>query len=187
MGAPSMGIYSYELYNFYGVEYIIRVGTAGSLNKNLRIGDVVASKIVDTDTNIYGTLENAKRQPSFRATKKLLKSFVDLISPHVNLKTSPDGKTLYTTLNDGHRFACGRTFSTDTFYEQKTPKNALCVDMECGALYLSAKKFKKEALCLLTISDEVYSGKSACAKEYEIEHLKTFELALKVATNGELQ
>lgn len=185
MGAPSMAIYSYELFNFYGVQTIIRVGTAGAIDKNLHIGDIVASKNVLTDTNIYDIMKKNKRNNTFACSKKTLTALLDVIGEKTPLKQSADKKSLIGHLTTKCKFACGKTFSTDSFYEQPIKENCLCVEMECGALYFSAKKFQKDALCILTISDEVYSGKKSSSKEREEEYSKMFRLALDTAIKGE--
>ena len=167
MGAGSMGIYSYELYNFYNVENIIRVGTAGSIKDSLKLGDVVVAGSVTTDTNLYRIFAQNGGDVTFLASKKLSTTIKNLPSQYLQ-----DVKF-------------GKVYSSDSFYGDNNlavKSGALCVEMEAGALYASARKFKKDALAILTISDEILTGKRLSSKERESSVESMFNLALTLAT-----
>ena len=170
MGMPSIGIYSYELYNFYDVENIIRVGTAGALTVKLQLRDVVAAMSAYTDSN-YGA------QFDFRGTLAPVCSY-DL------LKSAMDAAE-----RQGVCMQPGPIFSSDAFYKQweysTTPVlqklGVLCVEMETYALYLNAAAAGKNALTLLTISDSVVTGESLPAEERQTSFTKMMEIALEIA------
>ncbi len=169
MGPASMGIYSYELFKFYNVENAIRVGTIGSLNDELKIGDVIICKNAITDTNfneIYSLTNLTKTQSS----KKLF-NLATVVAKEKNIKTF-----------------VGDIFTTDTFYssQKRSDKirslDVVGVEMEGASLYDNAKKLKKNALCICTVSDEVLTGKQSSSYERENNFDKMFLLALEMAT-----
>ena len=168
MGSGSMGIYSHELFDVYNVQNIIRVGTIGALNSNLKIGDLVVGEKIDSDSNYANIFRDKKTEMS--CSKKLLEL----------VKNEAKEKKL--------NIVAGKIFSTDTFYaekglnEQLAKKGFLGVEMECSALYKNALDFGKQALCLCTVSDELYSGKRATSKERQNNFSNMFVLALEVAT-----
>ena len=169
MGPASMGIYSYELYNFYLVENIIRVGTIGSLNNLAKIGDIVIAQQAITDTN-YNEMYKDKKLNYLPCSKKLLKLAKAVIK-----------KKDYTCF-------LGNIFTTDTFYSSKKrdefilSQNVYGVEMEGASLYSTALAAKKEALCICTVSDEVLSGKTTSSVEREKNFEKMFIIALEIAT-----
>lgn len=135
MGNASMGIYSYELFNFYKVKQIIRIGTCGT-NKNYKLGDIIISKQVITDTNYMNYFEKNKNVP-LDCGKKLLKKVEKNCKAH-NLNA-----------------VIGTTFNTDSFYENTNPIQHKCdnVEMESASLYINAKNSKKQALCICVVTD----------------------------------
>ncbi len=168
MGNASMGIYSYELFNFYGVENIIRVGTTGSLDKKLVIGDILVGERVFTDTNFSGIFEKGG-ETSFICSKKLLME-LRVVAKEKGIKIFQDS-----------------LFSTDTFYANADRNRHMVslgvkgVEMESASLYFNAKEAKKNALCLCTVSDEVLTTKKSTAKQREKDYLNMCILALEVA------
>lgn len=170
MGMPSIGIYSYELFNFYGVENIIRVGSAGALTDKLKLRDIVVGMSAYTNSN-YG------RQFGFKGTMAPCCSY-ELLE-----KAMAAGKRL------GQRLAPGPVYSSDVFYEQgdyaSTPilqkLGVLCVEMEAYALYLNAAASGKNALALLTISDSLVTGESLPAGERQNTFTRMMEIALEIA------
>ena len=170
MGMPSIGIYSYELFNYYGVENIIRVGSAGALTDKLQLRDVVAAMSAYTDSN-YGA------QFGYRGT----------------LAPSCSYRLLSAAMEAGMRLGVhivpGPISSHDGFYSQgeydSTPilqkLGVLCVEMESYALYLNAVAAGKNALALLTISDSLVTGESLPAEDRQTTFTKMMEVALEIA------
>lgn len=171
MGMPSIGIYSYELYNYYGVENIIRVGSAGAMSDKLKLRDIVAGMSTYT-TSSYGY------QFGFDGTLAPCCSY-DLLT-----KAVAAGEKL------GQNVVAGPVFSSDCFYEQGGYESAsaklmklgvLCVEMEAYALYLNAAAAGKNALALLTISDSIVTGEALSAEDRQNTFTKMMEIALEIA------
>jgi len=167
MGNASMGIFSYELFNFYNVENIIRVGTTGSLDKKLVIGDILVGERVFTDTN-YGNIFKNGGETSFTCSKKLL-SQIKMVAKENGLK-----------------IICDSIFSTDTFYDSAEKNRHMIslgikgVEMESASLYFNAKEAKKNAVCLCTVSDEILTNKKSSAKQRENDYENMCVLALEL-------
>ena len=171
MGMPSIGIYSYELYNYYGVENIIRVGSAGAMSDKLKLRDIVAGMSAYTTSN-YGY------QFGFDGT------LAPCCSYELLTKAVEAGKRL------GQPIVPGPVFSSDCFYEQGGYETAagklmklgvLCVEMEAYALYLNAAAAGKNALALLTISDSIVTGEALPAEDRQNTFTKMMEIALEIA------
>lgn len=170
MGMPSIGIYSYELYNCYGVENIIRVGTAGALTDKLHLRDVVAAQSAYTDSN-YGAQFGFRGTLAPTCAYSLLKA-ADAAAGKLGVPIVP-----------------GPIYSSDAFYGQgrysATPVlqqlGVLCVEMETYALYLNAAAAGKNALTLLTISDSLVTGESLPAEDRQTTFTKMMEIALEIA------
>ena len=153
MGMPSMGIYSYELFNFYGVDQIIRVGTAGSLQDNIKLKDIVVAISAGTDSNYINQFNlNGAFAPS--ANYELLNKSADLLKKK--------------NLN----YHLGNVLSTDVFYSENLESmekwqrmNILAVEMETSALYINAAIKKKKALSLLTLSDYIFKREEFLTSE----------------------
>ena len=168
MGMPSIGIYSYELFNFYGVENIIRIGSAGALSPDLHLMDIVAAMSAYTDSNFahqFGFAGNVAPCCSY----KLLSRAVEAGARH------------------GKEIVCGPIYSSDVFYDEgknsmKLQKlGVLAVEMESAALYLNAARAGKNALCLCTISDSIVTGESMPAEKRQIGFTEMMEIALETA------
>lgn len=168
MGAPSMGIYSYELFKFYDVENIIRIGTAGAFSEELHIGDLVMGQGASTNSN-YASQYDIPGIIAPIASYELLERAVSVAK----------GK--------GYNFKVGNILCSDIFYEDidfsdKWKKmGVLAVEMESAALYLNAARLGKRALTILTVSDELYSGKKATAEERQTSFTNMMEVALETA------
>ena len=168
MGMPSVGIYSYELYNFYGVESIIRIGSAGALSDNVRVRDVVAAMSASTNSN-YAAQYKLPGTIAPTADFGLLERAVEVArEKNIPIKV-------------------GNILSSDTFYSADTTANdrwksmgVLCVEMEAAALYMNAAQAGKKALCLLTISDHIYTGEALSAKERQTSFRDMMEIALQL-------
>ena len=152
MGNPSMGIYSYELFKFYDVQNIIRIGTCGTYKKDLNLGDVIVADSVVTNTNYFNMFKNniTKIEPS----KELLIKAIKTAKLH-NIKVN-----------------IGNIFCTDTFYTTEDESlikkhNCLGMEMESAALYYNAKILKKNALTICSVSDNLTNKKELTSKERE--------------------
>ena len=168
MGMPSMGIYSYELFNFYGVEQIIRVGSAGMISQKLRLRDVVAGMSAYSNS-MYGT------QFGFKGN----------LAPCADFGLLQRAATAADRL--GVPLQIGPVYSSDIFYDQTSPMDALealgvlAVEMESYALYLNAAYAGKKALCLLTISDNPKTGEGLDSLQRQETFTQMMEIALDIA------
>ncbi len=168
MGMPSMGIYSYELFNFYDVENIIRIGTAGAIAKDLHVRDVVIG---------MGACTNS----SFANQYNLPGTYAPIASYQLLTKAVDTAKTL------GLNVKVGNVYSSDTFYDDSArladwqKLGVLAVEMEAAALYMNASRAGKNALCICTISDCPFTGESASAEERQQSFTDMMELALTIA------
>ena len=169
MGMPSIGIYSYELYNFYGVDNIIRIGSAGAIADDIQLRDIVIGMGASTNSN-------------FAAQYKLPGTFAPIADFGLLRKAVEAAEKL------GVRTVVGNILSSDTFYDDNTEANSLwrkmnvlCVEMEAAALYMNAARAGKKALCILTISDHVFTGESLPAQDRQLTFRDMMEIALETA------
>ena len=168
MGMPSIGIYSHELYNFYGVSSIIRIGSAGMIDQSLHLRDIVAGMSCYTNSS-FGRQFGFEGHLAPCADFGLLKRAVE------------EGEKRGVTLR------VGPLFSSDTFYDVSNPSgtlaklHVLAVEMEGAALYLNAAKAGKKALVLCTISDNPTTGEGLSAQERQTSFHQMMEIALEVA------
>lgn len=169
MGMPSIGIYSYELFNFYGVESIIRVGSAGGIADEVKVRDVVAGMGACTNSNYA-------HQYQLPGTYAPIASF-DLLE-----------RAVAAGRDQGVELKVGNVLSSDTFYDDNDQATVswqkmgvLAVEMEAAALYMNAARANKKALCLLTISDLPLKGESLSAEERQTSFTQMMEIALVVA------
>lgn len=168
MGMPSMGIYSYELFNFYNVENIIRIGSAGAISDEVNLRDIVIGQGACTNSN-YSAQYNLPGTYAPIASYKLLEQAVEIARDSlVNFKV-------------------GNLFSSDTFYDDAVSLSewrkmgVLAVEMESAALYMNASRAGKNALCICTISDCPFTGESCTAEERQNTFTDMMEIALKIA------
>ena len=169
MGMPSIGIYSYELFSFYGVESIIRVGSAGGIADEVKVRDVVAGMGACTNSNYA-------HQYQLPGTYAPIASF-DLLE-----------RAVAAGRDQGVELKVGNVLSSDTFYDDNDQATVswqkmgvLAVEMEAAALYMNAARANKKALCLLTISDLPLKGESLSAEERQTSFTQMMEIALAVA------
>ena len=168
MGMPSIGIYSHELYNFYGVSSIIRIGSAGMIDQSLHLRDIVAGMSCYTNSS-FGRQFGFEGHLAPCADFGLLKRAVE------------EGEKRGVTLR------VGPLFSSDTFYDESNPSatlaklHVLAVEMEGAALYLNAAKAGKKALVLCTISDNPFTGEELDAEARQNTFTKMMEIALEIA------
>lgn len=167
MGMPSIGIYSYELYDQYGVEQIIRIGSAGGLADDVNLMDIVIAMGASTNSN-YAAQYKLPGTIAPIADYELLRKAVEVAEKR-------DCKV-----------RVGNVLSSDTFYTDDKDANdlwkkmhVLAVEMESAALYCNAARLGKKALCILTISDHLYSGKELSAEERQTGFRQMMEIALE--------
>jgi len=166
MGIPSMGIYSHELFEKFGVERIIRVGTAGAINKNLNLKDIVIGMGACTDSNYISQFN-------------LNGNFAPICSYDLLQKTVEKAKEL------NLKVTVGNILSSDVFYNPSndvykawSDLGVLAVDMEAAGLYVNAAKLGKQALTICTISDKILEDVHCSAEERQTAFTDMMELAL---------
>lgn len=169
MGMPSMGIYSYELFSVFGVENIIRIGSCGALNENVKIRDIIIGMGACTNSN-------------FASQYKLNGSF----APICDYGLMRSAVQACERLNV--RFHVGSLVSTDTFYSADSSLNegyakmgVLGAEMEAAALYMTAAYCKKHALAICTVSDHIITGENTSSAERETSFTQMMEAALETA------
>ena len=167
MGMPSMGIYSYELFNFFGVNNIIRIGSAGALQNDIHVRDVVIAMGCSTDSN-------------YAANYKIPGTFAPLCSYELLSKCIESAKEL------GVTYHVGNLLSTDVFYGDDETANTtwakmgvMAVDMEGAALYMNAARLKKNALVICTVSNHIITGEETTAEERQNSFGEMITLALE--------
>ncbi len=168
MGMPSMAIYSYELFNFFDVENIIRIGSAGSINNDIKLRDIVIGMGACTNSN-------------YAAQYGLNGTFAPICSYDL-LKVCTD------TANElGFEVKVGNLYSSDTFYDDSASTadwgkmGVMAVEMEAAALYMNAARAHKNALAICTISDHILTGEATTAEERQNTFTQMMELALETA------
>lgn len=169
MGMPSIGIYSYELYKFYDVKNIIRVGTAGAYTKDLNLYDVVLVNAGYSDSS-YAKVQN-------NSDDKLIEASY---ATNLYISTTAEERNIPITI--------GNIYSSDVFYKEEDNykdivKETGCIacEMESFALFHNAKVLNKRASCLLTISNSFVTNEETTAEERQNAFTKMIELALEAS------
>ena len=169
MGQPAIGIYSYELFNFYDVSSIIRVGSCGSFDPDLRVRDIILAQGACTNGN-YAMQYNLPGTFAPIADFGLLKKAAEECE------------------KAGVNFKVGNIFSSDMFYDDANSgmdwakMGVLGVEMESAALYLNAARAGKKALCICTVSDSfIHPEDNTTAEERQNSFTKMMEIALAIA------
>ena len=175
MGMPSIGIYSYELYNFFDVENIMRIGSAGALNDNVNVRDIVIAMGASTNSN-FASQYNLPGTFAPICSYNMLKTCVDIadtmdITYHVGNILSAD--VFYVDTQD-----VPKNFMTQTSW---TKMGILAEEMEAAGLYMNAARCGKNALAICTISDHILKGDSLSAEERQSSFTDMMELALRTA------
>lgn len=172
MGMPSIGIYSYELYNAFGVENIIRIGSAGSMSESVHVRDIVLGMGACTDS-AYGEQFGVGGGFSAICDYGLLRKAADIAE------------------EKGIRAHVGNILSSDVYYDDDPQRNirwrrlgVLAVEMEAAALYMNAARAGKRALAICTVSNSLISGEELSAKEREQSFGEMIELALDTAVGA---
>jgi purine-nucleoside phosphorylase len=167
MGMPSIGIYTFELYNFYGVKTIIRVGSAGSIQHDLHVGDLVVAMGACTNSN-------------YACQYELPGTFAPIAD------FSLVREAVETCERLGYRYKVGNVFSSDVFYGEN-PHNdkwinmgVLAVEMEIAALYMNAARSGNRALGICTISDHILTGEVTTAEERQTTFTHMMDVAFSL-------
>ena len=167
MGIPSIGIYSYELFNMYDVQAILRLGSAGAISEKVRVKDLVIGMGASTDS-AYGRQFELPGTFAPLADYELLKTVVSCC----------DAK--------GASYHVGNILSSDIFYEERADVNAkwarmgvLAVEMEASALYMNAARAGKRALTICTVSDHLLTGERLSSEERQSGLLQMLEVGLE--------
>ena len=167
MGMPSIGIYTYELYNFYGVKTIIRVGSAGSIQHDLRVGDLVVAMGACTNSNYASQYE-------------LPGTFAPIADFSLVRKAVETCECL------GYHYKVGNVFSSDIFYHENAHNEkwinmgVLAVEMEIAALYMNAARSGNRALGICTISDHILTGEVTTAEERQTTFTHMMDVAFSL-------
>ena len=167
MGMPSIGIYSYELFNFYGVENILRIGSAGGLAPDVKLRDIVIGMSSSTDSNYpsqYGMPGTIAPTADFGLLSKAVAGAEKLGYP----------------VRVGNILASDVFYTVDNSLSKWASMDVLAVEMESAALYLNAMYAHKHALTLLTISDLPLTGEALSAEERQTSFTQMMEVALSV-------
>ena len=171
MGMPSIGIYSYELYSFYGVENIIRIGSAGAYTDKLNLFDIVLA-------------DSAWSESTFAKAQSGNEDDIQYPSESLNEKIEEAAKKLNKPITKA------RIHSSDVFYHEDNvdnhndffqKHNCVCVEMESFALFHNAKVLGKNAACILTISDSLVTHEATTAEERQLSFNNMMEVALESA------
>lgn len=169
MGQPSIGIYSYELYNFYDVKAIIRIGSCGSFDKELHVRDIIIAQGACTNGN-YASQYNLPGTFAPIGDYGLIKKAAELCE------------------QKGINYKVGNILSSDIFYDDSnsgmvwSKMGVLGVEMESAALYCNAARAGKKALCICTVSDSfINPEENTTAEERQNSFTKMMEIALEIA------
>ena len=169
MGIPSIGIYSWELYSYYGVENIIRIGSAGALSDDLKLMDIVMAQGACTNSNY---VKNFVPEGSFApiADFELLTTAYNIAGEH------------------GIKAKVGNLLSSDNFYTKDGSVNdmwksmgVLAIEMEAAGLYANAAALGKRALAICTVSDHIYREEALNAEQRQTSFRQMMEIALDTA------
>lgn len=168
MGIPSIGIYTYELFNFYGVKSIIRTGSAGAFHPDLKLGDVVIGMGSCTDSN-YGAQYN------------LPGTFAPIADFDLVRKAAAKAEEL------GVSYKVGNLLASDVFYGDSADSwkawqkmGVLAVEMEATALYMNAARSGYKALAICTISDSLVTGEACSAEQRQTSFTNMMEIAFDI-------
>lgn len=173
MGMPTIGIYSYELFNMFNVENIIRIGSTGAMQEKVKVRDIVFGMGACTNSN-------------YASQYGLRGAFAPIASYHL-LKAAIEQADMA-----GAAYHVGNVLSSDVFYDDDKTANegwqkmgVLCVEMEAAALYMNAARCGKNALAMFTVSDSLVTGEATTAEERQNSFTQMMEIALNTAVSIE--
>ena len=170
MGIPSIGIYSYELFKFYNVKKIIRIGTCGSFNENIKVLDVILSKGAYCKT-YFDKLLDGGTQNYIESSEELNRKIMNTAKENnIDLKY---GKTITSDVFDLY---CD---NEDEFRSNFPKDNFLSVEMEAYGLFYVARKLNKDASCLMTVVDSLYDKRSISSEDRETSLNQMIKIALE--------
>jgi purine-nucleoside phosphorylase len=172
MGMPSIGIYSFELYKFYGVENIVRIGSTGAYTKDLDLYDVLLVDRAWSESTYAQTQECSNEIVEYTYPTQELNDKLEVIAKDLNIHITK-----------------GTIHSSDVFYRQdfsifekiRDEKGAIAVEMESFALFHNAKVLGKNAACLLTVSDNLVTKEETSSTERQNAFTKMMDIALGLA------
>ena len=176
MGMPSIGIYSYELFNFFGVETIIRVGSAGGMTEKVRVNEIIAGMGACTDS-------------AYAKSFQIPGTFAPIADYDVLSTCVETGREM------GLAIKVGNILSSDVFYKDEPYEEESCLtnrerwakmgvlaeEMEAAALYMNAARAGKRGLCICTVSDNLVTGEALSAEERQTSFDNMIMLALRTA------
>lgn len=169
MGMPSIGIYSYELYHIFGVENIMRIGSAGSIQMDVKVRDIVMAMGASTNSGYA-------RQFQIPGT------YAPVADYGMLKQAAAEAEKV------GASYHVGNVLSSDTFYDDQADANdywqkmgILCIEMETAALYMNAARAGKRALGIFTVSDHILTGEALSAEERQTSFTQMMEIALHTA------
>jgi len=169
MGNPTMGIYSYELFKFYNVDKIIRIGSIGAMDKDIKIKELIIADKTFTNTNYNNFYITNNGEGFIQASENLVEQ-TETIAQKLNI-TYHKGSIL-----------CSDTFYTDEDEVAKAQKhNLLGVEMESAALYLNAQRLNKQALTICTVSNNLITGEETSSEERQLAFTDMIKVALELA------
>jgi len=168
MGMPSIGIYSYELYKFYDVDSIIRVGSAGAYTDKLKLYDVVLAKDAWSESSYAKTMgvTGRKKLSANKTLNNRLVKAANKLDIKLHLETIHSSDVFYRLTHDEYK----------EIYEKH---DAVCVEMESFALFANAKALNKKAACLLTISDSLVTKEVTTSDERQNAFVEMIKIALE--------
>lgn len=169
MGMPSIGIYSFELIHFYGVKNLIRVGSCGAFQKDLKLYDIVIGMSASTNSN-------------FQSQYDLPGIYSPMASFRLLNKASEVAKEKNIKINVGNILSSDIFYNDDTDSWKKWAKmGVLAVEMEAAALYMTASRANVDALCILTVSDSLVTHEETTSEERQKSFTQMMEIALELA------
>ena len=167
MGMPSIGIYTYELFNFYGVKTIVRVGSAGAIQTDLHLGDLVIAQGACTNSN-------------YAAQYELPGTYAPIGDFQLLRKAAEACDRM------GYAYKVGNVLSSDVFYNENAHNDkwsamgVLAVEMEIAALYMNAARSGNRALAICTVSDHIITGEVTTAEERQNTFTKMMDVAFSL-------
>lgn len=170
MGMPSIGIYSYELFKFYGVENIVRIGSAGAYDPNLKLFDVVVVKDAYSESSFAMTQSGE--------TRDVLPSNQELSEKLLAIAKEKGIHTHYARIHSSDIFYREGESIVEKMYDEK---KCVCVEMESFALFHNANVLNKNAACLLTISDSLVTHEETTSLQRQTAFDEMIQIALELA------